>query len=168
MNLKTALAGKYVIAGTGSRSFAELTMDRKVSISIDLSWYLTHHEQWDNMVILSGGATGWDHQIARIAHRLQIPYYLAIPNSGYGAYYWKADMDRWRNMVQHAAGVEFTMEEVHQSNSLYLNGVHSNFVRNERMVELASEFVVYDPSSAGTKHCVNLITLNGLPWREFR
>lgn len=73
-------------------------------------------------------------------------------------------MDSWNEMLDLAIHVEYTMEDVYASNELYLNGEHSNLVRNRRMIEIANGFVVYDPTSKGTRHCFELLRKKRLPY----
>lgn len=162
--LPNYLKGKFVVAGTGSRSFDE---EKHVETAGRLFEQMagSQDKHGDNLVIMSGGATGWDHAIADMAFQLYIPYVLCIPNKGYGEYYWASDMDAWNFMCGNSAHIEYTMEDVHNSRSLYLNGVHSNFVRNTRMAELAHAFLVFDAGSRGTQHCVAEIKRLNKPYR---
>ena len=170
MLLDDYLKDKFVLAGTGSRSFAQLPLDDQSRLIGQLKeYFFIGLEKYPNLVIMSGGAIGWDAAVARAAHDTKIPYVMCIPNKGYGDYYWgrAGKIDNFYRMLSYASFTEYTMEEVHNHNGLYLDGVHSNFHRNTRMVELANGFVVYKPTSSGTRHCVNQIRKKGLPWKEF-
>lgn len=167
MLLTEFVEGYYpVIAGTGSRSFG--ADPRRDQIIEELIAYLREPQNATALVI-SGGATGWDAWVAWAALQARLPYVLCIPNRGYGDYYWRRAGigDKWDEMCRRAAAIEYTMEEVYHTNGLHLDGLHSNFVRNNRMVELANEFVVYNPTSSGTRHCVRAIEAAEKPYRVF-
>lgn len=171
MSIQDYLDGKFVLAGTGSRSFVDLSTEEQNRIISDLKeYFLLGLSKYPNLVIMSGGALGWDTVVARAAYQLEIPYVLCIPNKGYGPYYWgrAGKLDNFNRMLSYAQYVEYTMEDVYNHNGIYLNGEHSNFVRNRRMVELANGFVVYKSTSRGTSHCMTHINTAGLPWKEFK
>jgi len=156
------ISGRFVIAGTGSRSY------RRTDEVFDRLYQQTSlfAEKYPDLVLMSGGAQGWDTEIANVAWLLNVPFVMCIPNKGYGPYYWKNNLDGWYFMLACAAAIEYTMEDVYQSNSLYLNGVHSNYVRNSRMVELADAFFVYDAGSSGTRDAVKKIEQAGKPYKR--
>lgn len=167
MNITELVESYYpVIAGTGSRSFGR--NPRRDEIVEALIEDFRKPENGTGLVI-SGGATGWDAWVAHAAIQADLPYVLCLPNRGYGAYYWgRAGIGaKFDSMCAQAAAIEYTMEEVHDRSGLYLNGLHSNFVRNLRMVELANQFVVYNPESRGTAHCVKAIEEAKKPWKEY-
>lgn len=151
------------LAGTGSRSLALATPELKRSVWNELIAELEHWTRPN--YIMSGGAEGFDHALALAAHHLNIPYILALPNRGYLNYYWtrnsvtKSDRsDAAQAMLDNAYKVEYVC------NSLYTNGVHSNFIRNQFMVDNANTFVVYQPSSRGTADCVRRIKAASKPY----
>lgn len=173
-NLQTNghLLGKFIIAGTGSSSFPMRNLNQDQQDTLDrLSKLMAlNHRKWgDKLVILSGGALGWDWYIAHTAHKLGIPYVLSLPNKGYCNYYYgKANEIRLcMQMLDNALDTEYVVEDVYNTTGLYLNGKHSNFVRNDRMVNLANAFFVYDPTTPGTKHCFNSILKKEIPYRIF-
>jgi hypothetical protein len=45
---------------------------------------------------------------------------------------------------------------------IYVNGKHSNFVRNEWMADRADVVWVYNPTSRGTAQCYNYCRTNGI------
>ena len=151
----------YLLAGTGSRSCP-------ATIHATLCDKLDKMLKWNPQAeVLSGAATGFDHQLALAAYEVGVPYHLCIPNRGYASHYWKDRWDEWVFMSENAITIEYVMEEVYHLSDIYLwvNGkkIHSNFVRNSRMVERANGFHVYDAGSPGTKHCVEEIRKAGKP-----
>lgn len=163
----------YVVAGTGSRSLltapAEVRMAARNVVSTKLK--ALRREHGDRLVIMSGGAEGWDELVAVTALSLGLPLWLALPNRGYGAYYWGRSsltgQDRvpaFVKLVEQAWRVTYVMEDVHGVRGLYLDGVHSNFVRNDFMAETADRFWVWNPQSKGTAHCLDAIKQAGKPY----
>lgn len=168
-----SIIDEYVVAGTGSRrvQVADNAAKRQAwDLAVDrLQSALSVHP---DLTVMSGGAEGWDYCLARAALTLRIPLWLALPNRGYGRHFWgrasvtKTDRyDEFRHLVAQATKVTYVMEEIHGTSQLYLNGVHSNFVRNTWMVRGgrdgfvgADDFLVWnDPISGGTKHCIDEI-----------
>lgn len=173
-NLKTSgvLNNKFVIAGTGSSSFSNDNLNAAeldTIASLERAMAVNLRKWGERLIILSGGAIGWDFWMTAIARKLGIPYVLSIPNEGYGNYYWgKArQIGRYIEMFDNALEVEFVVEDVYGMTGLYIDGVHSNFVRNNRMVNLADAFFVYDTGSPGTRHCFKSIIKRGIPYRSF-
>lgn len=156
------IEGRFVVAGTGSR-FYDPAVDQETARRLD-SEMAKSLEKHPDLVVMSGGAQGWDQELTEVADHLGIPYVLCIPNKGYGAYYWQDDPE-WKYMLEHAAAVEYTIEDVHGLTGIYKDGKHSNFVRNDRMVELANAFWIFDGGSPGTAQCVRSIRVAGKPHR---
>ncbi len=120
---------------------------------------------------MSGGAEGWDELLARIAIRLGVRLWLALPNKGYLRHYWgrASLLNRDRSaeadgLVAAAWKVTHVMEQIHGTTALKLDGLHANFWRNQFMVERSDDFVVWNPESTGTAHCVRVIRQAG-KWR---
>lgn len=59
----------------------------------------------------------------------------------------------FREILDKAEKVVHIMEDVHNTNDLYIKGRHANFLRNDWMVENADMFLIWDPSSPGTADC---------------
>ena len=137
-------------------------------------------------LVLSGAAEGFDAIVAFAAHVSGVPYVLCVPNKWYPDYYWQqtslTGTDRYwayEYLEQRSERVIFTKEDVFGIDDVgvYLDaanntsswdknsGEHFNFVRNAFMVHYATEFVVYNPQSAGTSHCFGLIEQASLPYR---
>lgn len=166
--------GLFVVAGTGSRSLQTATPAAKKAVMEYLTQQFTSLKEkyGDNLRIMTGMAEGFDTAMARVALNLDIKYIAVIPNKGYGRYYWMNNSvtgtNRYREFTDYLSNADevvYVMEDVHRSNDLYLNGVHSNFVRNDYMVECANAFYVYDPKSRGTAHCFDLIKKAELPYK---
>lgn len=166
------LSGFHVIAGTGSRSLAIASYDHVDEIFNQVVDHLVEAKRTKNVMVMSGGAEGFDHLMTMAARAAKVPFVLVIPNKGYFSYYWIAhsvtgqnqSLDA-RDMIRDAACVEYVMEEIHNTTNLRHKGVHGNFWRNQRMVDLADEFLVYNPTSSGTHDCVTRINQANKPWK---
>ena len=162
------LDGKFVIAGTGSRSLIldEGKMNKVQEYLIDL---LTQAKakHGNNLVVISGMAEGFDEALARAAMCVGVTLIAAIPNKGYSAYYWRDNsqlkIDRM-DTFQDLAGYAHRSGGVHYvcGKNIYVNGKHSNFVRNEWMADRADVVWVYNPTSRGTAQCYNYCRTNGI------
>lgn len=126
--------------------------------------------------VMSGMAEGFDECIAKAAVRLGLPLHAVVPNYGYGRYYWGRNsllgrdrFDLFMSYLTYASengSVEYVIEDVHNTTGIYVGGVHSNFLRNDRMVErVAAEkgkFIFFDNGSRGTRHCLEAVERAGL------
>lgn len=158
--------GDWIIAGTGSRSLRIAPREVQVAAS-DLMTAKVEQLRavhGDRLVIMSGVAEGFDELLAVTALKMDVRLWAAVPNRGYSAYYWQRKsvtgmprMPAFLKLTTAAWRVTYVMEDVHGRRGLYLNGVHSNFVRNLFMVDTAAEFLVWDPTSRGTEHCLKAI-----------
>lgn len=164
---------EYVVAGTGSRSLQTAPIDVKRAAADLVTARLTdlHAERGDYLIVMSGMALGFDKLLAVTAIKLGIPLWCAIPNRSYGHYHWRQhsvtghdEHAEWARITSHAHRITHVMEDVHGTGGLYLNGVHSNFVRNQFMVDTADQFLVWDPTSRGTAHCLAAIKRAGKPY----
>lgn len=123
--------------------------------------------------IMSGMAEGFDECVAAAAVRLERPLHAVVPNYGYGGYYWgkhsQLGVNRLHLFEEYLAyaaengSITYVIEDVYNTTGIYVNGVHSNFLRNEVMVERADRFIALDEESKGTKHCISLIEQSGKP-----
>lgn len=155
------------VMGTGSRSM--VTDPNAKNIYNTLERYITIlHEEDPDLVLITGMAEGWDEAIAKVAFRNHIPYICAIPNKGYGEYYWGKHsllgvnrMNTFNQLVNGAA------EVVYVCAGIYENGVHANFVRNQWMVDNCDSALVYNPQSSGTRDAVARLTTAGKPYEVF-
>lgn len=170
------LADKYVIAGTGSRSLCVMPYEHGQAVFNRLCIEIKEAQrQHDNLILMSGGAEGFDHWITMAARACSVPYVLCIPNKGYINYYWTRKSATGADQTQDAADmlagatdIEYTMEDVLGMSGISYNGTHSNFIRNQRMTDLADEFFVYNATSSGTADCVRRINVANKPWKEIR
>jgi hypothetical protein len=157
-------AQHYVVAGTGTRQFEH----NPETVTVLEDWIKVLKKKHSDLVLISGMAEGWDEQIARSAIALEIPFVALVPNSGYGAHYWgrksQSGGDRSKKFSEYLACAHFVG---YVCQGIYENGIHANFVRNTRMVELADEFLVLDPRSRGTKDCFAKIVATEKPYRIF-
>jgi hypothetical protein len=164
----------YVVAGTGPRRLQvadRATCARAVTAVTEAVDGL-HRRHGGRLVVMSGMAEGFDSLLAWAALRAGVRLWCAVPNRGYGAYYWGrasltgrdrlAEFTRCLNVAWRRT---FVMEDIHGTTSLHLGGVHANFVRNDWMIERADEFLVWDPTSRGTAHCLAGVRKAGLPYR---
>lgn len=114
-------------------------------------------------------------------------YYWGKPESRNGKQYkgsltGRDNMAEFNWFVEHASHVFYVKEDVYKikGSGVYLDLenktaswktgkglVHSNFVRNQVMVDWSDEFLVYNSKSRGTSHCVDAIKAAGLPWKEY-
>jgi hypothetical protein len=153
-----------IVAGTGSRSFVPAEHRQ---VCDDTSTFLTAARKSDpGLRVMSGMAEGWDEFMARVAIDLEIPFIAVLPTSEYGDYYWRkksvSGTDRWSEFSDLLARAE---QVVVVCTSLYVEGVHANFVRNQYMVDQAEQFLVWNPESRGTADCVRRIKKAEKPFR---
>ena len=165
-------ANNMIIAGTGSRSLLTEDKDKRSHI-LDLTKEALNNI--GNPEIMSGMAEGFDECIAKAAVDLELPLHLVVPNYGYGMYYWgknsllkKDRFDTFKAYLAYASengSIEYVIEDVHNTSGIYVNGIHSNFLRNSRMVERADHFLIYNEKSTGTKDCFNKILKSKKPYQ---
>lgn len=155
----------HIITGTGSRSLAtdQLKFSKIYDTLVNLieEFKLNNPEQ--DLQILAGGAEGFDHALARAAFKCSVPYVLALPNQGYGLHYWgKASQTRTNRIEVFNAMVDNAHEVVYVCPSIYgEDGRHSNFIRNEYMVDKSNEVWVYNPVTPGTRQCYSYAKTHG-------
>lgn len=177
------LLNDYVVAGTGSRRIKTADLRIRNSAWDQLIDRLDHLRalHGDRLVVMSGFAEGWDEAVAKAAIKLNLRLWAAIPNRGYGRWYWSTersltDRDRQAEFTalrDRAWRVTYVMEDVHHTSALKLDGVHANFLRNNWMVTGsldfpgADDFLVLGPvkPGSGTDHCVKAIKRAG-KWRD--
>ena len=204
---------RYIIAGTGSRSFVPSPEVKQELCDFLVAARVIH----PNLRVMTGMAQGFDEFLGWTAVGLTIPFIAAIPNEGYGKHYYdgpassapgygdrpatlgalaalrnssstgppgqrtaKSISIAWNLANKTIPQPSNTLSSVpltryHQfeallaeaesvvyvCETLYVHGVHSNFVRNDYMVAQASEFVVGSPITTGTAHCVRAIEAAG-------
>lgn len=172
----------HVVAGTGFRSLR--VADRPVQVAaqrcLNTRVDQLQADHGDRLVLMSGLAEGWDELIAVTAIARSIRLWAAIPNRGYGRWYWGQKsatktnrLARFDEIVAQAWQVTYVMEDVHHTSGLHLNGRHANFLRNDWMVRGkysftgANDFLVLGPvkPKTGTADCVETIKRAG-KWRD--
>lgn len=159
----------YVIAATGSRKTrATLGLVEK------LDKFIVDNAGTYDLTVISGMAEGWDELVARRCVALGVPFVAALPHQGYGAYYWSAEhslsgQDRTGELNELLAAAT----SVHSiCTGIYgeIDGrrLHSNFVRNQWMVDHADELVAHrEPGlSRGTDDCLRRAQEADKPWVE--
>jgi len=151
----------FHIAGTGSR---ELVLDKnKYVIVLDhLTGLLSKakDEYGHRLIVISGMAEGFDEALAVAAITVDVPFVAAIPNKTYIEYYWGKTSMLKRNRTNEAQDiVSKALEVVYVCSGIYgPDGRHSNFHRNEWMVDHADAVWVYNPTTKGTKQCYGYAT----------
>lgn len=155
------------IMGTGSRSMIlhkdRLDIYRNLEAEI-----LRLAAKYSDLTLISGMAEGWDEAIAKAAFRNNIPYTVMIPNAGYGDYYWRRNsllrVDRMQTFDELVTGAD---EVIYVCDSVYVNGVHANFVRNQAMVDACDGALVFEPTSRGTRDAVTRLQAAGKPFKVY-
>jgi hypothetical protein len=166
----------FVLAGTGSRSLRTAPREIQVEAMEQCMGRVAQRviEHGSRLVVMSGGAEGFDELLARVAMRLSVRLWLALPNRGYVAHYWgrasllKRDrLAEWAEIAAYAEKTTYVMERVAGVDKITHEGLHANFWRNRFLVEQADDFVVLGPvkPKSGTEHCVKAIKQAG-KWRE--
>lgn len=158
----------YYLMGTGSRSMR--TDPNAQSIYRILVRHILYiFEQKPELVLISGLAEGWDEAIAKAAIQNDIPFIAAIPNTGYGDYYWrrtsllkKDRLSEFQDIVSKAIEIVFVCDKLYDT-----NGLHSNFVRNQWMVDKCHGALVYQGNSRGTRDAIERLQIAHKPYQEY-
>jgi hypothetical protein len=154
----------FHVMGTGSRSMV-VAADR-LSVYDDLRNHILRlRNQHPDLVLISGMAEGWDEAIAKVGMRENIPFHAYVPNPEYGAYYWGQHSLTGRNRMSTFNELLAAAEKVvYVAQTLYVAGVHANFVRNQAMVDVCNMALVYQPSDGGTADTVRRLTTTHKPF----
>lgn len=149
-----------IVAGTGSRSLiTNISLLRKIQGNLTKKML----EEGIDCVI-SGMAEGFDECIAKAAVDAGVPLIAAVPNKGYGQYYWGANSLLKKNrLLEFKQLLDQADRVVYVCDSIYENGRHANFIRNEWMADHADRVWVYNPTSRGTAHCYQYCQSNNIP-----
>ena len=149
------------IMTTGSRAFCHLDNEKQIQLIKDLkSELLEYKKQYNDLSVIVGMAEGWDEEVAKAAIALNIPFHAYVPNSTYPIYYWrlhseyhKDRLSQYNEIISKAESVLYVCGE-----QVYQNGIHSNLVRNNKMVDDCNiAFVYYDNKSVGTKYTLRAL-----------
>lgn len=125
-------------------------------------------EQHPDLVLISGMAEGWDEAIAKIGMREGIPYHVYLPNKDYGDYYWRRNSKLGRDRLGTFKLLVSNADKIITvCNDIYVDGIHSNFHRNDAMVAAADEALIYNPGSSGTKHAVASLKKAKVPMQTY-
>jgi hypothetical protein len=164
----------FVLAGTGSRSLRTALREVQVEAMDRCMKAVARRllEHGSRLVIMSGMAEGFDECLARVALKLGVRLWCSIPNKGYSNWYWRDHsllernrLPEFNDILAQAWKVTYVMEQIHGTTMLKHEGKHANFWRNLHLVENADDFVVWNPTSTGTAHCVEAIRRAG-KWRD--
>lgn len=150
----------YRIAGTGSRSLILADQKTQEAVQLVIIDLLTRAQAFcektgKTLEVISGMAEGFDELLARTAIKLNIPLLAYIPNLGYGPYYWgRASFTKTNRYVEFTDLVSRAKAVRYSADSVYVEGRHSNFIRNEDMLRDCNYLLVYNPTSPGTAQCL--------------
>lgn len=123
---------------------------------------------YPDLVLISGMAEGWDEAIAKIGLREGIPYEVYLPNKTYGQYYWGRKSLLGFDRSEHFQQLIDGCAELHiVCPDIYVDGVHSNFLRNQSMVDTCDHALVYEPKSRGTQDAVRRLKGAKKPYEVF-
>jgi len=149
---------RFVVAGTGSRN-----LDGVSHFDPPLLYAMLDLAP-KNPVIVSGMSRGWDTLIAINAICAGYDLIACVPNPGYAEYYWKGEMAKWNIIIEHASLIEYVMPTLMGTNG---KPGGANFDRNQRMVDLADHFFVYNRNTPGTQDCVRRLKKANRSFLEF-
>ena len=154
----------FHVMGTGSRSMV-VAADRHQIYDDLRNHVLSLRARHPDLVLISGMAEGWDEAIAKVGFRESIPYLVYVPNPGYGRYYWQEHSLTGRNrMATFNELLAAARQVIYVAQTIYVGDVHANFVRNQAMVDACNMALVYNPTSSGTRHAIELLKAAGKPF----
>jgi hypothetical protein len=161
---KLATTELSIVGGTGSRELqlADGTVKKAVYDWLVKQLTMSADKHGDKLRVMSGMAEGFDALLAYTAMQLDIPFIAAVPNEGYGRYYWGPKnnagnggsitgtdrLDVFESYLKAAELVVYVKEEVHgiTDSGVFLDVknktaswdrgkglVNANFVRNDFM-----------------------------------
>lgn len=160
-----------VVSGTGSRSL-QLKPDDARRVLPTLRERLKElRDEHGSIVVMAGGAEGFDSALATAAKLEGIDYILALPSKDYGDYYWRRNSvtktDRSAKFQEYVDGALLV---IHVCQNFMGNEPKrpgkANFDRNQYMVDHGDYFFVYDRTSTGTKDAVRRISKTNKPMEE--
>lgn len=155
------------IMGTGSRSMLTHAGVKSIYLNLEAE-VLRLAAEYSDLTLISGMAEGWDEAIAKVAMRNNIPYIVMIPNRGYGDYYWgRNSLLQINRMKTFDQLCDQASEVIYVCKSLYVDGVHANFIRNQAMVDACDSALVYEPNSRGTRDAVTRLKAAGKPFKVY-
>lgn len=159
----------YKVCGTGPRAIetwpVRARQDLRTVIVNKLDGLRIDH---DDLVVVSGMAEGFDAMLASVATEMDIPFVACVPNPSYGSYYWGQKSQTGTNRLdEYLSLIELATEVVFCSQTIYCypdgKRIHSNFYRNEVMVDNSDQVLAYYTDSGGTIHCIRYAEDNRIP-----
>lgn len=161
-----AVPGEHYVMGTGTRKM--VLRDDCAEVFTALKKRVTFLQGLHpKLVLISGMAEGWDEAICWAGLDLGVPYIAMVPNQGYGKYYWgknsltgKDRYEVFESLLKRARQVLYGPAGLYR----IVDGrrVHSNIARNQDMVDVCHEALVYNPTrSPGTQDAVRRLTAAG-------
>ena len=183
-------AGLFLVGGTGARSLRTANIIEQKAVWAWLLITLTTLKavHGDSLRVVSGMAEGFDEALAKAALHLNIPVIAMLPNAGYGRYYWGRNsltgrdrFEEFEQLLSRCNQVIYTDRlfkiagkglyyDPHTRKAFFRRAkglVHSNFVRNQGLVNWSDELLVYQSESSGTSDCVTRAKKAGIPMRVF-
>jgi hypothetical protein len=157
-----------IIAATGAREFFSLPQAEDALAELREFIAVNNNALW-----LVGGAEGWDFAVMREVAKAGQKFTLCLPNDGYLGYY----LPKW-TVREHAAVFESLASQAHKvvtvADKLYEpsrdprdggRSVHSNFLRNQYMVDYADHIVSFwtGKQSGGTVHALRYAQYKQVP-----
>ena len=163
---------KTVIAATGAREF--FSRPDAAAALARLGGYI---HSLPNAHWLVGGAEGLDFAVMRELAAQDAKFTLCLPNEGYLGYYlpkWQRQQDVpiFESLASRAHKVVYVSADKYApSRDARENGrtIHSNFVRNQYMVDWATQVVSFwtGKSTGGTVHALRYAQYKHVPMEHF-
>jgi hypothetical protein len=145
-----------IVCGTGTRQACNYSPEERTEIGRKVMSLL---KDLGATKCISGGAQGFDYIIAVAAFKLGLPYTIMWPNPTYIDYYWNGNGSVHADVERKAKELEWLRNnaaaEVNVCQGIYQGKVHSNFIRNEAMVDESNAVIRLSGKapSSGTHHC---------------
>lgn len=167
--------GDFILAGAGARRLIKAAPRRR-ALAVNLITAAVRARQAvhkENLVVMSGMAEGFDEMLAETALSLGVRLWAAVPNRSYGRFYWglhhsvtgRNRTGEFESLRLRAWKCTYVMEEIHGTHLPHLHDRSANLWRNDFMAQTADDFLVWQPSSRGTGHCVRAIRV-AEKWRD--
>lgn len=164
----------YLLMGTGTRDTILYVDPRAFYLRLEKYVLETFADKISagNLILIAGGAEGFDEMFAAVGFRNNIPVMLYIPTRDYGDYYWrrnsKCDENRMRefeHMLSLAHSVHYmedrygSYRKTMQGPKYEVNGklIHANFARNQAMVDDCHGCCAYDFPSRGAQDAIRRV-----------
>jgi len=154
----------YHIAFTGHRpnkiggydATNPLRVAIKNAIKEALERAIAKYGESHRIVVISGGALGVDQDAASVAHRLGLPFIVAVPCQGQDSKWPENSKKRYQTMLKHALDVVIVHDGPYNDTCMQK--------RNEWMVDHCNALVaVWDGTGGGTANCVTYARRVGKP-----